>query len=290
MSFGTCGFESHPPHSSLVTSPPKDGMRVLRRRKPRRPPDELAELARTPTWMYEWDLGGGVRTELLSTELPSVHEARATIMREVVESTLAAVGPDASGLDLACSEGGFSHRLLEWGAGRVLGIDVRAENIRRAELIRDYFGIDPQRLSFQVRDVFDLDHLETFDVVLCLGLIYHLENPVGALRVARQHTRRVCVIESQLVEPGPPLVHGWGGAGGFMQQEAAWASWHEPPDMQADNPIAAHGGVMSFVPNRPALIQACLGAGFSRVEPLPAPPTVNQQYVDGSRLVVAAWP
>ena len=34
-----------------------------------------------------------------------------------------------------------------------------------------------------------------------LGLIYHLENPVGALRVAHALTRRICLVETQIV-PG----------------------------------------------------------------------------------------
>jgi hypothetical protein len=39
----------------------------------------------------------------------------------------------------------------------------------------------------------------THDVTLMLGLLYHLENPVRALRLARAVTRRVLVIESQVV-------------------------------------------------------------------------------------------
>jgi hypothetical protein len=60
-----------------------------------------------------------------------------------------------------------------------------------------------------VADVFNLhrERMGTFDVVLCLGLIYHLENPIGALRIARALTAAVCVVESQLVEPHEPLRH-----------------------------------------------------------------------------------
>ena len=122
----------------------------------------------------------------------SVHETRASIMEPIVREALAAVGPEATALDLACSEGWFAHRLLDWGAGRVLGIDIRPENIDRAELVRNHLGIAADRLRFKVADVFDLhpDRLGAFDVVLCLGLIYHLENPVGALRIAGALTRR----------------------------------------------------------------------------------------------------
>ena len=255
-------------------------------------PSELTELAASPTWMYEWDLGDGLRTAVMGPELMSVHETRASIMEPFVRETLAAVGPEATALDLACSEGWFAHRLLDWGAGRVLGVDIRPENIDRAVLVRDHLGIAADRLRFEVADVFDVgpERLGTFDVVLCLGLIYHLENPVGALRIAGALTRGVCVVESQLVEPHEPLCHGWGTTGKFMTQEAAWAAWPEPGEEQETNPIAAHGGVLSLIPNRAALIQAMHASGFEHVECPQVPPTLNPQYVEGHRLVAIGRP
>ena len=259
-------------------------------RKRRRDTDELLELAGSPTWMYEWDLGDGLRTAVMGPELMSIHETRAAVMEPVVRRVLAVAGPDATAVDLACSEGWFAHRLLEWGAHRVVGIDIRPENIRRAELVRDHLGIDEDRLSLRVADVYDAGDLGTFDVVLCLGLIYHLENPVGALRVARRLTGRVCVVESQLVEPHEPLRHSWGTTGEYVDQPAAWAAWYEPQVEQDSHPIASAGGVVSLIPNRAALLQALGAAGFSNAEEPPVDPGLSSQYTERHRLVVAAWP
>ena len=253
---------------------------------------ELLELAASPTWMYEWDLGDALRTTTLNHELQSVHETRAAITAPVVRHALERAGTGARAVDLACSEGWFAHRLLDWGAGRVAGYDIRPQNIRRAELVRDHLAVDPDRLSFTVADIFDLRVQETgaFDVVLCLGLIYHLENPVGALRVARALTRGVCIVESQLLESHEPLRHGWGGTDEYLTQPAAWAAWYEPAELQADHPIASFGGVVSMIPNRVALEQAMRAAGFSRIEAPAVPDDSNPQYVGGHRLVLAGWP
>jgi SAM-dependent methyltransferase len=237
--------------------------------------------------MYDWEIAPGVRTAVLHAELPSVHATRAALIEPLARQALAAAGPGATAIDLACSEGWFSQRLLEWGAARALGVDVRADNIHRAELIRDHFGLDPQRLRFEVADVFDLAPGERFDVVLCLGLIYHLENPIGALRVARALTRGVCIVESQLTEQVEPIRHGWGVTGEFLERPASWAAWYEP--RQSEHPIASHGGVVSFIPNRAALMEALSAAGFAAAEPL-VPSSGNAQYVEGHRLVVAARP
>ena len=114
------------------------------------------------------------------------------MIEPVVRDALAAAGPQASVLDLGCNEGWFAHRALEWGAARVVGLDVREANVRRASLIREHFGIDRERLRFEQANVLELDpaQLGTFDVVLVLGLIYHLENPVGALRIGASGHRR----------------------------------------------------------------------------------------------------
>lgn len=253
-------------------------------------PDQLTALLDEP-WMYEFDLGGGLRTTAFNAELLEVHDTRAAVAEPVARAALTAAAGAGSAIDIACSEGWFSHRMLEWGAHAVTGVDIRPENIHRATLVRDRLGIDPERLALRTSDVFDLDPAElgTFDVVLCFGLIYHLENPIGALRIARAMTRGVCLVESQLTEQVEPLRHGWGTTGEFLEQPASWAAYFEPAQLQESHPVAAHGGVVSFIPNRTALLEAMTAAGFSRVEPL-VPATGNPQYVNGNRLVVAGWP
>jgi hypothetical protein len=91
-------------------------------------------------WMYRWHLAPGVATPLLGANLSEVHRSRSEMIEPVVREALAAAGPGACAIDLACNEGWFSHRLLEWGAERVVGIDVREQNIRRATLVRDHLG------------------------------------------------------------------------------------------------------------------------------------------------------
>jgi tRNA (mo5U34)-methyltransferase len=264
---------------------------LLRRGESRLPRSVSAELEaelRSPLpWMYPWQLTPAVAVDLEGSELPSVHATRSAMIEPVVREALAAAGPDATVLDLGCNEGWFAHRALEWGAARVVGLDVREANVRRASLIQRHFGIDPERLRFERADVFALDaaRLGTFDVVLVLGLIYHLENPVGALRVARALTRGTAVVESQLTAHDDPIRLGWGATGVFRSAPGHWAAVLEPADEQQDdgNPLASFGGVVSLVPNRTALVEALDVAGFRDVRMLDAPAHLNPQYVEGHR-------
>jgi hypothetical protein len=264
-----------------------------KRNNPQRVTDALqAELQGGPAWMYPWRLTDEVTTPLIGEELPSVHATRATMIEPIVRAALAEAGPLARAIDIACHEGWFAHRLLEWGADEVVGVDIRELNVRRARLLRDHYDLDPTRLRFEEASVYDLDPdvLGQFDVVLVLGLIYHLENPVGALRVARSLCRGVCVVESQLTQHDATIRHGWGITDEFLEEPASWASKYEPLHEQETQPLAAHGGVISLIPNRAALLQAMDAAGFAGVHVLTPAQGANPQYEAGDRAVVAGTP
>ena len=261
---------------------------LLRRRESRLPrsvsPELEAELRSPLPWMYPWQLTSEVAVGLEGSELPSVHNTRREMIEPVVKAALRAAGPDATVLDLGCNEGWFAHRALDWGAARVVGLDVREANVRRARLIAAHFGLEDQ-LRFEHMDVFAADTLGTFDVVLVLGLIYHLENPVGALRVARACTRGTAGVESQLTAHNEPIRLGWGSTDAFRETPGHWAAVLEPAEEQdaEGNPLASFGGVVSLVPNRAALVEAMGVAGFADVRMLDAPAHLNPQYVQGHR-------
>lgn len=250
---------------------------------------ELArEVSEQPAWMFPWKLAPDVGVPLIGENLPPVHQTRLELLERPVSEALAAAGPDATALDLACCEGWFAHRLLEWGAERVVGVDIREVNVRRAKLVRDHFGIPPERLEFRQADVFevDLEELGRFDVVLVLGLVYHLEDPVGALRRARALTRGVCAVESQLTRQDAPVVHGNGSGDVLLTAPASFAATVE--DDAEHNQLASAPGILSLIPNRAALEAMVRVAGFDRVDFVAAAPHHDRQYVRGDRAVVVA--
>jgi 2-polyprenyl-3-methyl-5-hydroxy-6-metoxy-1,4-benzoquinol methylase len=77
-------------------------------------------------------------------------------------------------LDLACHEGGYALELARHGA-TVVGIEGRRENVEKARFAADALRLD--RATFIEDDVRNLalSIHGRFDVVLCLGIHYHLE-------------------------------------------------------------------------------------------------------------------
>lgn len=248
----------------------------------------MEELERAPRWLYEWELTPTVKTPPVGLWLDSIHTTREELAGRQVRDALLSAGPNARALDLGCNEGYFCHRLLEWGANEVVGIDIREVNVRRANLLRDHFGISPDRVSFHQADIFDLDpkELGSFDVVLLLGVVYHLDNPFGAVRLARALTKSLCVIESQLSRHDSPIEYAWRCGGAIAYAEASFAA-HVEMD-QETNATSSAGGVASLVPNLKALELMAEVAGFSEIELAQAQPHHHWRFVGGDNALLFA--
>jgi tRNA (mo5U34)-methyltransferase len=109
--------------------------------------------------------------------------------------TAAALPADLTGksvLDVGAWDGYFSFEAERRGACRVLAIDKLAgwhAEVGTAgfELAKELLG---SSVEFRVMDVMDLDQLdEQFDVILFLGVYYHLADPARALRLLHDRLR-----------------------------------------------------------------------------------------------------
>ena len=93
-------------------------------------------------------------------------------------------------LDVGCGFGFFSQVLADLGF-KVSAIDARPANVSAAKARIP--GVD-----FRVGDIeaAALDDLGVYDLVYCVGVLYHLENPLRALRNLVALTGKVLLIET----------------------------------------------------------------------------------------------
>lgn len=226
-------------------------------------------------WHHRIDLGHGVVTPGLG--------ASGQIADELF--------PDFAGrsvLDIGAWDGYYSFLAERKGASRVVALDHYAWGVdlpartaywdecrARGELPdhskdetdfwrgdtlpgRRGFDIAKQALGSAVEPVVadlmttDLDALGTFDVVLYLGVLYHMKEPLTALERVRKVTGEVAVIET----------------------EAVWIPGFEDRPMSAFFPgdeLARDFGNW-YAPNAAALVGWCRAAGFRRVDVVQGPP------------------
>jgi 2-polyprenyl-3-methyl-5-hydroxy-6-metoxy-1,4-benzoquinol methylase len=87
----------------------------------------------------------------------------------------------ARALDIGCNAGFYSFELARRGAD-VLAIDVDEHYLRQARWAADELGL-ADRVTLRRLGVYELETLdaEPFDVVLFLGVLYHLRHPLLAL-------------------------------------------------------------------------------------------------------------
>jgi SAM-dependent methyltransferase len=167
-------------------------------------------------------------------------------------------------LDLACLEGEYAIELALQGA-RAVGIEGRAVSVAKARFAAEALGVDG--VEFFEDDVRNLSQEKygLFDVVLCLGILYHLDSPdvfrflesiasvCTGVVVFDTHvglTDRVEHVWNDKSYRGFAFVEHEQGAAPAKKLEFLWAS--------LDNPT-------SFWPTRSSLFNMLLHAGFTSV-------------------------
>lgn len=97
--------------------------------------------------------------------------------------------PDVSGrtvLDIGCNAGFYSIEMKRRGASRVLGIDSDERYLAQARLATE--TLDYDEIEFAKLDVYDVGAIgERFDLVIFMGVLYHLRHPLLALDLIREH-------------------------------------------------------------------------------------------------------
>ena len=149
-------------------------------------PRELRALIDSYSWHHQIDLGDGITTpgrdksarKLEALELPPL--------------------AGKSVLDIGAWDGYFSFAAERLGAERVVALDsVIWHNVSKFP-----FELARKKLSSRVEDV-ELEVLEIspetvgeFDVVLFLGVLYHMRDPMAALEAVASVTKDLLVVET----------------------------------------------------------------------------------------------
>lgn len=123
-------------------------------------------------------------------------------LRRILQCVFDLTGGTVEGLrilDLACLEGLFAIEFARHKA-RCLGIEGREANIEKARFAKQVLSLD--NLDFVQDDVRNLttERYGRFDVVLCLGLLYHLDVPDVFSFIERlsEVCRRICIIDTRI--------------------------------------------------------------------------------------------
>jgi len=165
-----------------------------------------------------------------------INESRKSFLQEVLPLLVTECGLGTA-LDIGCGVGFFSQWLSEAGM-KVRGFDARLQNVEEAK--KRYPSV-----KFYVENIEESKVLElgASDLVLCFGLLYHLENPFLAIRHLHSLAKKISIIESMIAPHSSPSA--------VLIDESKGID-------QALSYVA-------FVPSEPCLVKMLYRAGFSYV-------------------------
>ena len=196
-------------------------------------------------WFHTLDLGHGIITR--GFDNPAVRLPRLHLPASLAGKTV---------LDIGAWDGFFSFEAERRGAARVVAADYfswHGEGWGSKEPFRLAREVLQSRVEDVDVDVMDLspERLGTFDVVLFLGVLYHLKNPLAALERVASVTRGLLILETVV-----DMV-------GIQRPAAAFY-----PDRELnDDPTNWWG------PNVPAVEAMLRAVGFAGVHTVTPPPS-----------------
>jgi tRNA (mo5U34)-methyltransferase len=245
----------------------------------------LLDAVRARPWFYEFDLPDGTRTVPdLPPGVEKVHTTRRTMLDAALDARFGAGLSSLDAVDLACHQGWFSMHLAARGVRSVLGVDARASHLEDAALMARVLGV--QGFETRLADLEDAraGDFGTYDITLMMGLLYHLENPVRVLRLARAITRKTLFVESQVV-PHMSGVVDWGG---YMYQRHLVGTFGVVDETgEGHGPQTGVHGIC-LAPSIETLAWLLGRVGFARVERLVPPRDGYEQLVGQKRVMFAA--
>lgn len=167
-------------------------------------------------------------------------------------------------LDLGCGEGVYAIEAGLRGA-EVVAVDARSERMDEGRACAERHGL--ANVRFLQQDVRRLtrDELGQFDVVYCLGLLYHLDQDelFPVLQQVHAMCRHLLLIDT-LISLEAPDSFDWRGER-YQGQRCREHDDSDPPELRLGRLLRSVDSTFAFRLSRPSLFAALQRVGFTSV-------------------------
>ncbi|MFL5374309.1 MAG: TIGR04290 family methyltransferase [Myxococcales bacterium] len=107
-------------------------------------------------------------------------------------------------IDIGCNAGFFSIEMSRRGAARVLAVDHDERYLEQARLAVEVAGA--RNVELRKMSVYDIAEVgEKFDLVVFMGVFYHLRHPLLALDLVREHVASDLMLFECMLRGSPEL-------------------------------------------------------------------------------------
>jgi tRNA (mo5U34)-methyltransferase len=160
-------------------------------------------------------------------------------------------------LDIGCNAGFYSVEMSRRGAARVMGIDTDETYLEQARFVAEILGAS---IEFRRMSVYEVAQLrERFDLVLFLGVLYHLRHPLLALDLLHQHVVHDLLVAQSLMRGSRDIEK--------VEEDYPFSEtgiFHRPgyPAMYFVEKHYSHDPTNWWIPNRACMEAMLRSAGF----------------------------
>jgi 2-polyprenyl-3-methyl-5-hydroxy-6-metoxy-1,4-benzoquinol methylase len=152
-----------------------------------------------PRWHYQFDLKGQL-TPIFDKEIIRRHVQRKKYFFDPLVQFFGGSLKGKRVLDLGCNAGYWALHAAQSGCDFVLGVDGRSMHVDQANFVFEVNEIEKSRYQFIQKDIFDLDPatLGQFDIVFCLGIMYHISKPMSLMESMSRMSNDILLIDTTL--------------------------------------------------------------------------------------------
>ncbi len=246
--------------------------------------DRLSKLASWPGcpgggWQFPFDFGSGVLAPTYTPIQKELHPWRRKVVLDALDMHYSDSYPELSVLDLGAGEGAIAAGLWERGVRDITCVEVRDVNIQKAKLVRRVFGCDFNLVQQDVQSFLEKDD-RIYDVVIFMGLLYHLQNPFGVSQLIAKKTKKSVVVETVIAQP---KIDGFYNTPEYSPEPAGFF-------VRIDNQDSQTAGLSNIElwPTRDALNLLLHDAGFESLEDLCSAEEYSHWFESGQRCMLLA--
>lgn len=152
-------------------------------------------IAHFPSWEKNIRL-----SDRVSTNPEAQPQARANYVLQLVSRFFSGKLAGLRIVDLGCNEAEIAIEFAAQGAS-VMAVDGRETNLTKPRLVKEILGLDNLEIVKENVMDFRLEKYGRFDVVLCFGLLYHLDDPYTFLQSMAQMTKAYLFLNTHVAVP-----------------------------------------------------------------------------------------
>ncbi|BCB26933.1 hypothetical protein SKTS_18190 [Sulfurimicrobium lacus] len=224
-------------------------------------------------WQFPFDFGHGIIAPTY-TPVQQMHPWRRDMLVSIIQENVPANYADLSVLDLGAGEGAMAVALWAMGFREITCVENRPLNIEKAQFACEVYGAKANFVHSTV-DEFLSQNDNSYDIVIFMGLLYHVLNPFEMARAIGRVARHSCISETVIAQP---RLTGFDNRPNYQPSEAAFY-------IRVDSTKSHTAGIydLELWPTEDALITLFQHGGFNKVQLIPNKGIVPPDFQSGGR-------